>query len=274
MGFLEKLKTIGIDISVPKLTKLLHINFSFTIDNSIKVENSTVTINPGKFNGKQRKRLQELIRNLALEESGAILDADYTEEVNEVIKALPGIDETARKFITIIPACDVPLLRACLFLRQRFHSGGSVASLKDQIAQVYGPKGRNFANLCSAGYLEDWFWPLYEHLLTSYPDDPEVAKAKFQMLYNNIVNELPWTEFASIGGSPATLKSHIAEKMCRNVQNGVRFLNVHGLGERNVKKVLQILPELQKETGCTIGRMEQEKDRIFVRLEATRRLEG
>jgi hypothetical protein len=55
--------------------------------------------------------------------------------------------------------------------------------------------------------------------------------------------------------------------MQRNLQNGVRFLNLHGLGESNVKKVLAVLPEVQEKTGAISVKLEQDRARIFMRLE-------
>jgi len=51
------------------------------------------------------------------------------------------------------------------------------------------------------------------------------------------------------------------------MQNGIRLLNVHALGELNSKKTSAILPEILKETGAIAARMEQEPTRVFVRLE-------
>lgn len=194
-----------------------------------------------------------------------ILDENSAPIVSAALEALPGIEETARKFIPIILPKDIPLLHACLFLRARFHSGVSVEGLKTQIVHVYGPRGGHFANLCSAGYLEEWFWPLYEALCSVYA--PATAKARFQELYNDIVTDLPWTEFVFAAASAATITTHICTKMKRNIQNGVNYLNVHGLGKRNVKKVLSILPEIQSQTGAIAAHMDQDPTRIFVRLE-------
>jgi hypothetical protein len=132
---------------------------------------------------------------------------------------------------------------------------------------VYGPRGRNFANLCTAGYLEDWFLPLHRELLLAYPNDPVAAKTKFLTVYNLVVTELPWTVFICSNTSKAKAISTVVSKINRNLQNGVRFLNLHGLGDTNAKKIASILPEIQKETGAVTARMEQDSSRIFVRLE-------
>jgi len=263
----EAFKAIGINL--PKLKDITVLKFSSLIhvDNSIKIEGSTVILNPERLSGKQKRALKHLLRAEVLPEAGAILDENSNPIIGEALDVLPAIEETAKKFRSIIPAKDIPLLNACLFLRARFQAGVSVEDLKGQIVRVYGARGRNFANLCTAGYLEEWFWPLYEELLRAYPDDPREAAGKFRTLYNSILNDLPWTEFVSSRASATTVTDHIEEKMRRNTEMGVRYLNVHGLGEANVRKVLKLLPDIQKQTGAVVARLDQDTTRVFVRLE-------
>jgi hypothetical protein len=47
----------------------------------------------------------------------------------------------------------------------------------------------------------------------------------------------------------------------------VRYLNVHGLGEKNVEKIIGILPDIQKQVGAIAVRIDKDPRRIFVRLE-------
>jgi hypothetical protein len=132
--------------------------------------------------------------------------------------------------------------------------------------RVYGTRGCNFANLCSAGYLEDEFLPYYEQLVKSNPDNLTEAKIKFNAFYKTVLNELPWTEFVSGRTSAAKTASHIVEKINRNAVNGVRFLNIHALGTKNVATVNAILPSIQSQTGAEVKNSESDKQRIFVRL--------
>jgi len=269
MSILAKLKSIGIHF--PKLKDITGIKFSnlinINIDRSFHVEGSTVIIDPKRLNGKQRRGLAQIIKIEALNEGGAIVDESNSTTVNQVLEVLPSFDAVSKKFSDIIPPGDVPLLDACLFLRKRFDAGAPVEDLKGQIVRAYGPRGRNFSNLCTAGYLETVFWPLYEELLTSNPDNMPLVRAKFLTFYNTILNELPWTEFVSVGSSVAKTTVHIVEKMERNLQSGVRYMNIHGLGATNVKKINLILPEVQKQTGAMAVKVEQDLTRIFVRLE-------
>lgn len=269
MNALGLLKKIGIDLSKLKEVVGLKIKFSslVNIDHSVHITGSTVVIDPKKLSGKQRRGLRGIINGPLLDEAGAIINESYEPTVSEVIQALPEIDEEAKRFIQIIPAADVPLLNACLFLRRRFRAGINVDNLKGQIMRVYGTRGGNFANLCSTGYLETWFWPLYEELLRTAQGDPSAAKEQFQIHYKTIVNDLPWTEFVSARSKRAVITASIVGKMMRNIKNGVRFLNVHGLGEANVRKIERVLPEILKQTGAIVVKTDKDLTRIFVRLE-------
>lgn len=267
---LKKLASIGIHI--PKVTvkgtKITGIKFSslINIDFSTHIDGSNLVINHDRLPGKQRRALKKILPEL-LEQSGAILEESSAVTVGDVVQFLPKIQDAVQKLSSIIPPADIPLLKASVFLRLKYERDESVEALKAQIMRVYGTRGCNFANLCSAGYLETEFLPLYEELVRALPNNPEEVKAKFLRFYMLVVNELPWTEFVSGRMSAEKRTAHIVEKMNRNVLNGVRFLNIHGLGAKNVKTVVAMLPEIQKQTGAQTIRFENEKERIFVRLE-------
>jgi hypothetical protein len=265
MNILEKLKAVG--LFFPKLKSVSLLKLSINIDKSTHAEGSTIIINPNKLKGKQKRALKQIIRSEALDSSGAILAEKNVMEVEEVVDSLPNIHEKTDKFKPIIPASDIPLLNACVYLRLKFEKGECIEKLKSEIIRVYGTRGGNFANLCSAGYLETWFLPLYDELMRSNPDNPVEAKARFLSLYKTILNELPWTEFVSGRHGAEKVTAHIVEKMNRNISNGVRYINIHGLGERNVEKIISILPEIQKQVGAVAVRVDKDPTRVFVRLE-------
>lgn len=265
MNILEKLKAVG--LYFPKLKNFSLLKLSINIDKSTHVQGSIVTVNPNKLSGKQKRALKQIIRTEALDSAGAILEEENAATVEKVVSSLPTIRETADKFKPLIPASDIPLLNACVYLRLRFEKGDCVEPLKGEIIRIYGTRGGNFANLCSAGYLETWFFPIYEELVKTNPDNPIEAKARFLSLYRTILNELPWTEFVSSRQKAEKVTDHIIAKMNRNIANGVRYMNIHGLGEKNVDKIIGILPEIRKQIGAVAVRIDKDPARIFVRLE-------
>ena len=226
---------------------------------------------PAQGSPVQQAELKQILRD-KLEDGVPILEEKNSAKVGAVVECLPSIHEVVAKFRPLIPASDLPLLQACVYLRLKYQTGECVTAMKGEIIRVYGTRGSNFANLCSAGYLEEWFLPLYEELVKVNPDNPIEAKARFLAIYKTIVNELPWTEFVSHRNSAETVKAHIIEKMTRNIGIGVRFMNVHGLGEANVGKIMHMLPQIQTEIGAVAVRIDKDPARIFVRLEIPQQL--
>jgi len=208
-----------------------------------------------------------IVREECLAETGAILNEKHLPLVEDVRAKLPAIQADLDFFGPIIPVQDVPLLHACLYLREQFKAGKPVDALKSQIVRVYGARGRNFSNLCSAEYLSIWFRPMYEELLKAFPDNPTHATQKFREVYGLVLRDLPWTEFVCSRASKAKIIANIVSKMQRNLQNGVRFLNLHGIGEDNGKKILAVLPAIERETGAVSVKVERDTTTTFVRLE-------
>lgn len=63
------------------------------------------------------------------------------------------------------------------------------------------------------------------------------------------------------------LKSFSLLKLSINIANGVRYMNIHGLGEKNVEKIIGMLPEIQKKVGAIAVRIDKDSGRVFIRLE-------
>jgi hypothetical protein len=270
MSFLSALKSI---VNVEKIRTLVEVRISklINVDLSIHIEGSPhasiLIIDPERLDGKQRAALKRALREEGLPEAGVILEAQSEIKVDEIRKALPSHEDIAQKLSPVIPESDKPLMYACLLLRRRSEAGESVEGVKLDICKAFGNRGRNFANLCSAGYLESWAYPLYEDLLKTNPGQPELAKAKFQQYYNETLQDLPWTEFVASRQSADEAREHIIVKMKRNRANGIRFMNIHAFGAANVRKIQAIVPAINKEMGAKISKVEMEITRIFVRLE-------
>ena len=272
MKFFEKLKSV-FSFKIPHIGDIKILNITVKIDRSFYFNNQDgmISINPDKLEAPQRQILMELLASDGLNEGKAILQSGAASTVNDVRGCLPAIEPTVQFFSPVIPQTDLPLLRACLYLREKFKRGENVEPLKTQIVNVYGVRGRNFANLCSAEYLESWFKPLLNQLMLEYPDDMATVKQKFQQSYNVVVENIPWTVFVS-AAMHDKLAVHIIKKMQTNLKNGIDYLNVHGLGDSNVKRILASFPEIQKEIGAVPVHVDQNMTRISARLQVQRQL--
>ena len=266
--FFKKLKAVGFDLS--GLRDIKFLNFSIHIDRSIHVDlsNASVTINPDRLKGKQKRALKDALRESGLDEAGAILCDRIAPVVDEVRAVLPGMEPTVQYFQNLIPPTDIPLLRACLVLRAKHLNMLPVDNEKAQIIQSFGPRGGHLANLCSAGYLEDWFKPFHEQLIKDHPGDSALVKDLFLSHYQTILSDLPWTMFVS-RALRAKIPDIVAEKMSRNLNSGIRHLNIHGLGSDNVKRIVAAITKVHDMNGAVPVQMDRnvEGKRIFVRLE-------
>ena len=272
MSILDKLKSfINFDFSGLKNFKVL--NISVNIDRSVHINNAKgiLTLNPDKLDGRQKQALSELLSTDGLEESGVILHSRDIATVNNVRECLPIIEPEVQLFLPVIPREDVPLLRACLYLRNKFQQKENIDNLKAQIVRVYGVRGRNFANLCSADYLETWFKPLLDQLKLEHPDDMAAVKEKFQQDYNIILANIPWTVFVSSWRHDG-VAAQIIKKMQGNLKNGIYHLNVHGLGEANVKRIEAALPDIEAQVGAIATHINKTPTRISVRLEVPQQI--
>jgi hypothetical protein len=134
-------------------------------------------------------------------------------------------------------------------------------ALKDQIIQKHGDKGRNIANLCTAKYLEDFLIPLHSSLMQEYKDD-RLANEAFIEKYKPIVMELPFTIFVGFPMSVEEIRKQIATKK----QYGIKFVNIHGIGENNIKKIKDVILGKEKDGQFIINELKEEKNSLFVRI--------
>src|ERR1700694_5161399 len=168
MGFLEKLTSLlhlEIDISQLKELKVKLIGDKNNVG-LINVVKTEVHLN---INAKEledpvvKKQVMDLLRSEVHEESRPILEARASDIVHELAE-LNSDQELLSYFEGKIPQSDIPILRACLFIKDLHERGKSVDEYLSDVRYRYGQHGANIANLCSAGYFETYIKPMYEEL--------------------------------------------------------------------------------------------------------------
>ena len=269
--FLKKLPAL-IHIDFSKLEKIqlfnIHIN-----TNSRNTERAVITENPPRlvinsaaFIGQEREALQAVLRE-GYGESGNILMGPARGQIEDFHR-IEGDERYQRDyefFRDKIPARDVNLLRACLFLRTLDGQGKNISETKQQIYSSYGARGGNFANLCSAGYLEDWFRPFWASLLASGMD-PAQVKEEFQKTYNEVVCGLPWTIFVKRMISADQVREETLAKIASNLRYGIRKLNVHGIGQDNVDKIRGLVVDVERAYPAVNKIVTEQASRISVQF--------
>ena len=268
MSWLDPLKKI-----FPKLTSLVTFNININSNNrneKVKIDASSknVSINLEKLTPKEEGVVKSVLaeavneNKLLLQDKSKLMLEDFeledkSEKTKEIISFLTPL----------ISQEDLIVWRASLYLKKCFQEGKSgVAILKSQLSQKYGDRGNNIANLCTAGYLEEYLIPMHEALKKSIADAGKV-KERFQIFYATIVNDLPFTIFVCAQMHEGEIKKTILDKMEQNMKYGLKFFNIHGIGTRNIKKIKEVLAEIENKKILANKNITEGNDIIFVRLE-------
>lgn len=201
----------------------------------------------GDVDPSQIKTLAEVLTEVIKTSSGGYILP--TPESKETLGLISGYEEKAdsdkaKKFAEEkLPPYDRSLWLSALVLRSEFSKGNveTVGRLKREMSLAAPGRGNNIANLCSANYLETHIMPLYEYLVTEKNDSPLFLK-----IYETIVTEFPFAVFMSLGRSGVDVKDEIVSKIRQVKKYGWNKVSVHGIGESNVAKIREIIPEVEK----------------------------
>jgi len=260
-GTLSNLKGI-INIDEFNLIKIVHNDSS---DKKVYTDSSkNLIINTAQLNPSERK---EIIAS-AEQEGQVLLDGEAKKRIED-FKQKDGSQDTKKILDYLrnkIPVPDIPIWRVSLYLKKCFEAGEKVGSLKSDISARYGERGRNICNLCSSNYIEDWLMPTYD-LLEKNSENKDVALKKFKALYAKMVEELPFSVFVSSQDKEGEIRARIEIKMEANIKYGIKFLNIHGIGHRNIKRIYDTIKHIKKRYPNMIQSITDENHIIFVRLE-------
>jgi hypothetical protein len=253
--FLPELKSVN-------LTVLSNIHLGVNIHSGKKVEviNKTVVIDLNKLTLQERARvLQQLpvaVKNNipVLEDTFKAQAVNYLEEISQ-----PDNQELIAYFVDKLPLSDLPILKASLYLRSQLIEHKDTQQVKKDIITRYGKRGSNISNLCSAGYFESWIKPLYEGMAKS----PNFEMERFRKIYNEVIENLPFTIFVNRSMNEKEIEASVREKLELMTKYGIRTLNIHGIGKRNIEIIKQVIQKAPKEFEKHI---EQENNVTVVKL--------
>lgn len=259
----------------PQLKSLINIEVHITSksNNTNKVDyndlSKRATINLPNLTPEDKQELKNILP-VALEEKAILLKAESKEIVND-FRAEDKSEQTQKilnLLIHLVPPEDIIIWRASLYLRKLFQEGKTkdIAGLKWQISQKYGTHGSNIANLCTAGYLEDFLLPSYNELNES-TKDKEQSKVKFRALYQTIVEDLPFTIFVCYKMKEEEIEQTILNKVDQNLKYGLKFFNIHGIGKVNIRKIKETITKIEEKQILANKTITEENNIIFVKLE-------
>lgn len=268
LGWLEKLKEfvkVEIKINAPLIDnskKALIVN-----DSSKKSSDNRQVISPATYSDEK----QELVLNFAglselQKQKLKLVLQDYLDEDNKLLQtetdtlleklyqySKENIDKQVLEFFRpIIPFKDSEALEAALYLRSAFKKHDDVSKLKEDIRDSFGIRGSNIANLCTAGYFEEFLMPLYN-----------ASKERFEELYNVIVQNAVLAVFVHQAMKPSDIPIEIEQKIKISRKYGISFIHIHGIGERNVKKIKECIQK-QKDFFKFFEKKIFEKENIII----------
>lgn len=164
-----------------------------------------------------------------------------------------------------IPPADLRALEASLLMREYFkaHKDG-VEDIKADIIERFGDRGRRIANLCTAGYFENLVSLCKENC-----DTPE-GQAKFKSIYEMIISQEAFAVFVTGSMSEDQTEYAVVKKTASNMIYGKKYVDIHGIGTSNVKKINTVLKRLSKDSGFSKVKeteiFHESKSLVFIRL--------
>lgn len=256
--WLDKLKAlINFELNAP----LIAINWNKNSNNQIKNENEY-------HYDEKKKKLEIYLDNLSEEKKDKIapIFKDYIADGNKLLEAKTSSllkklykynkDKNfwplLKFFKPIIPPKDYEALEASLFLRREFEDRENITRYKENIRKKFGDRGNNIANLCSAGYFEEFLMPLYNS-----------SKKRFEELYELIMEKSVVAVFVHGKMNEEEIPEEIEDKISISKKYGIDFLHIHGIGERNVDKIKNCIKE-KKEYFTFFEKNIFEKDNIII----------
>jgi len=257
MTLLDSVKEL-FHIDISKLKSLVSITFvTNQTTNKFEIVNQEGIINTGKLTGHERKTLKRFTKEEVLRKGSILLEKKAKTVLDDITTTqnLPNNEALLTFFKGKIPPIDYEILRASLVIRAMHEAGKGVTEIKDGLVSKYGDRGRNIANLCSAGYFENLIRPLYEEM----NKDRDFSQQKFLDRYDVIITQVTFAVFVSHRMSYEDLKIRVKKKMIINKQYGIDFLHLHGIGEVNIAKINRFLKELSDQLRSVPKRDEDER---------------
>ncbi|MBS3102492.1 hypothetical protein J4458_03520 [Candidatus Woesearchaeota archaeon] len=248
MGFLEALKQIiNIDLDLSNFINIKIIRNSQNNQKFIPSRDAkTLSINYPQLEGKEKQAVNKALKDGF--ESGEIdhFMESFSEKKVEDIKEklnLKNTKEILEFYKDKIPLNYYRALEASLYARTNFSAGRSIAEDKRDIKNKFGEEGNNICNLCTAGYFEGYIKEAYEEMESSN----NFSIDEWQKYFKLIVRTSPFAVFVYRDMSEEELSGIIMYRLDTNIKYGIKFVDIHGIGWDNVKKIKNILRELQKE---------------------------
>ncbi len=191
-------------------------------------KNKILTIVSKNWDPKDRSILLEIIKKAF--KSGGLIWKSTKEEILEsyirYYKESPD-QNILRFFSDILPIDDYTALKLALYLRDEQKKGKNISNYKKDIRDRFGERGANIANLCTAGYFESEFLPLYN----------SISKEAFLEYYEITVGKKARALFVHRGINEDQLGIEFEVMLQKATKYHMEGFRIHGIGTQNVSTI-------------------------------------
>ena len=126
-----------------------------------------------------------------------------------------------------LTADDYEALKMACFIRNEMSNSRNIYEYKKDIRVRFGERGANISNLCSAGYFEKEFMPLYDKL----------GRAGFNEYYELAVGKKARALFIHSNMGEFEIEEEFDKMVDKAQKYHMTDFRVHGLGENNVPAI-------------------------------------
>ena len=261
MSWFDKLKALfNLEINSP----LLSINFTRNSDNKVTGKESLydeddkkLYINSDKLSETKKEQFAQILKD-KVNSGGEVLERGTFDLLNNLLEyhKNKGDDKKVLEFfVPIIPKGDFEALESALFIRKRFKEGKDITKFKDDLKNRFGDRGNNIANLCTAGYFEEFLIPLYNS-----------SEDNFKKVYDVIVSKSAMAIFVHSQMDIDSITRDLKKKITLSKTYGLGFVHIHGIGETNIRIIKEWLRENKEAFSFFEKRIFEDKGIIIVEL--------
>jgi len=197
--------------------------------------NKRLVIHVNSIPKKEQKNLKTIISSCINNNTAILIAEDKVSLLDKLYQYNDAKDKQILAFFQpIFSRVDWEALRDSLYLRNAFKNREDIHSLKEDIRARYGERGNTISNLCTAGYFEEVFIPLFN----SSPLQTEFWQ------YYNLSLEMGLTAlFVHAQMTIETINSEIKRRIELGKKYGLKFIHIHGIGEKNIKNIKKFIQQ-------------------------------
>jgi len=187
-----------------------------------------------KLGVENKKLLLRIIRKV-VNDGGLIWKDTKIDELNSYNDYTATRDDkkTLNFFSGILNRDDYFALKMSLYLRDQSIKGKSIGSYKMDIRTRFGERGANIANLCSSGYFEDEFMPLFI--------SKEISQKEAYDYYEMVVGAKARALFVYSQMTVSEIEEQVEKMVDKAIKYHMNDFRIHGKGDINVGNIKEFV---------------------------------